>query len=188
MIYFFVTSNNINCWFMKNIYLFPFIFFSLFVQAQKDYPTPPSSTNRLFYIQHNESKNTFVYDAVFSTKEHLDEQDPVNIYRILYEASGEKKPLTAIQKKLAYGLKIKKKEKNVFLLTLVSYPSQQLILKLNAKKHPIVLTTVNGKEMTLKRVFLKKKSGTGGLSVKLDYILFHGIDKNGNSIQEKIVL
>lgn len=173
---------------MKSIYLFALIFFSIHAQAQKDYPVPPHTTNRLFYIQHNESKNTFVYDAVFSTKGNFNEEDPVNIYRILYEQKGEKKPLTGIQKKLAYGLKIKNKEKNVFLLTLVSYPSQQLILKLSTKNTPIVVTTVNGKDMVLNKVFLKKKNGTGGLSVKLDYILFHGTDKNGNSIQEKIIL
>lgn len=173
---------------MKSIYLFALILLSIHTQAQKDHPIPPSTSNRLFYIQHNESKNTFVYDAVLSTKGHFDEKDPVNIYRILYEENGEKKPLTAIQKKLAYGLKIKKKESNVFLLTLVSYPSQELILKFDAKKNPVVLTTVNGKIMILKKVFLKKKNETKGLSVKLDYILFYGIDKNGNSIQEKILL
>ncbi|WP_413531502.1 DUF4833 domain-containing protein [Empedobacter brevis] len=173
---------------MKNILiLFSFVI-SFFVQAQHGYPIPPKSENRLFYIQHNENKNTFVYDAIFSSKGVLNDENPVDIYRILYAENGEKKPLTSIQKKLAYGLEIKKAEKNVFQLTLVSYPSQKLTLKLDHQKNPIVQTTINNKLITLNRVFLKQKKGTAGISVKLDYILFYGKDKNGKSVEEKIVL
>lgn len=173
---------------MKNIlFLFAF-FFSLVIFGQDGYPIPPKSANRLFYIQHNENKNTFVYDAIFSSKGILDELNPVDIYRILYAENGEKKPLTSIQKKLAYGLDIQKIDKNVYQLTLVSFPKQKLILKLDADKNPIVQTTINDKLITLNRVFLKQKKGTAGLSVKLEHILFYGKDKNGKSIHEKIVL
>lgn len=173
---------------MKNILTFFSIFVSLLVVAQEGYPTPSKSENRLFYIQHNENKNTFVYDAMFSSKGVLDELNPVDIYRILYAENGEKKPLTSIQKKLAYGLEVKKIEKNVFQLALVSFPKQKLTLKLDAEKNPIVQTTVNNKLITLSRVFLKQKKGTAGLSVKLEHILFYGKDKNGKSVHEKIVL
>lgn len=177
-----------NYQYMKQYFLFFALFFSFILNAQDGYPVPPKSANRLFYIQHNENKNTFVYDAVFSSKDILDANNPVDIYRILYAENGEKKSLTAIQKKLAYGLDIEKVEKNVYHLTLVSYPKQKLILKLDAHKNPIVETTVNNKLITLNRVFLKQKKGTTGISVKLDYILFYGKDKNGKSIHEKIVL
>lgn len=173
---------------MKNFLIFFSILFSYVVNAQQGYPVPPKAENRLFYIQHNENKNTFVYDAVFSGKGTLDMDNPVDIYRILYAENGEKKPLTSIQKKLAYGLDIKKVEKNIYHLTLVSYPSQKLTLKLDSHKNPIVQTTVNNKLITLNRVFLKQKKGTAGISVKLDYILFYGKDKNGKSVEEKIVL
>ncbi|MFV0184342.1 DUF4833 domain-containing protein [Empedobacter falsenii] len=173
---------------MKNVFTLFYFFFSVVLFAQEGYPTPPKSVNRLFYIQHNDNKNTFVYDALFSSKGILDANNPVDIYRILYAEDGSKKPLTSIQKKLAYGLDIKKIEKNVFQLTLVSYPTQKLTLKLDSQKNPIVQTTVNNKLITLNRVFLKQKKGTAGLSVKLEYILFYGKDKNGKSIQEKIVL
>lgn len=173
---------------MKYFFYTYFLLFSFVAKAQEGYPTPPKSENRLFYIQHNENKNTFVYDAVFSGNGMLKDSDPVDIYRILYAENGEKKPLTSIQKKLAYGLNVKKVEKNVYELTLVSYPNQKLILKLNSSHKPVVQTTVNNKLMTLNRVFLKQKKGTTGISVKLDYIMFYGKDKNGKSVQEKIAL
>ncbi|HAD79149.1 DUF4833 domain-containing protein [Empedobacter falsenii] len=173
---------------MKNLLIICSILFSFVVNAQQGYPVPPKSENRLFYIQHNDNKNTFVYDALFSSKGILDDDNPVDIYRILYAEDGSKKPLTSIQKKLAYGLDIKKIEKNVFQLTLVSYPTQKLTLKLDSQKNPIVQTTVNNKLIILNRVFLKQKKGTAGISVKLDYILFYGKDKNGKSVEEKIVL
>ncbi|WP_282629903.1 DUF4833 domain-containing protein [Empedobacter sedimenti] len=173
---------------MKYFFYTYFLLFSFIVNAQEGYPVPPKSENRLFYIQHNENKNTFVYDAVFASKGVLDDSDPVDIYRILYAENGEKKPLSSIQRKLAYGLNVKKIEKNVYELTLVSYPNQKLTLKLNSSHKPIVQTTVNNKLMTLNRVFLKQKKGTTGISVKLDYIMFYGKDKNGKSVQEKIAL
>ena len=106
----------------------------------------------------------------------------------MYDEDGQKKPLNPIQKKLAYGLEIKKIEKNVYQLTLVSYPSQKLTLKLDENKKPIVQTTLNNKLITLNRVFLKQKKGTSGISVKLDYMLFYGKDKHGKSVHEKVVL
>lgn len=173
---------------MKNLVILFLFLFSILVSAQEGYPVPPKSANRLFYIQHNENKNTFVYDAIFSDKGQLDKDNPVDIYRILYAENGEKKPLSSIQRKLAYGLYVDKIDKNVYHLTLVSYPSQKLVLKLDAKNNPIVQTTVNNKLMTLNRVFLKQKKGTAGISVKLDYIMFYGKDKSGKSIHEKVIL
>lgn len=172
-----------------NYFLFIYLLlFSFIAKAQEGYPTPPKSENRLFYIQHNENKNTFVYDAIFAAKGVLDDDNPVDIYRILYDEDGQKKPLNPLQKKLAYGLEIKKIEKNVYQLTLVSYPSQKLTLKLDENKKPIVQTTLNNKLITLNRVFLKQKKGTSGISVKLDYMLFYGKDKHGKSVLEKVVL
>ena len=169
-----------------------FFIYSFFLSgqifAQHGYPVPQKTANHLFYIQHSENKNTFVYDAIFANQGVLNDSDPVDIYRILYAENGEKKPLTSIQKKLAYGLNVKKVEKNVYELTLVSYPNQKLILKLNSSHKPVVQTTVNNKLMTLNRVFLKQKKGTTGISVKLDYMMFYGKDKNGKSVQEKIAL
>ena len=173
---------------MKYFLFIYLLLFSFIVKAQEGYPAPPKSENRLFYIQHNENKNTFVYDAIFAAKGVLDDVNPVDIYRILYDEDGQKKPLNPIQKKLAYGLEIKKIEKNVYQLTLVSYPSQKLTLKLDENKKPIVQTTLNNKLITLNRVFLKQKKGTSGISVKLDYMLFYGKDKHGKSVHEKVVL
>lgn len=168
------------------VYCFILVLSSI-VNAQKNYPIPPKSNNQLFYIQHNENKNTYVYDAVFLNKGVLDNENPVDIYRILYAENGEKKPLTAIQKKLAYGLIIKNVKKNEFQLSLVSYPEQKLILKLDSHQNPFVETVINHKTIKLSRVFLKQKKGTSGLSVKLEYILFYGLDSKGNMIEEKII-
>lgn len=156
--------------------------------AQHGYPVPQKTANHLFYIQHSENKNTFVYDAIFANQGILNDSDPVDIYRILYAEEGQKKPLTLTQQKFAYGLKISKIDKNIFQLHLVSYPAQKLTLKLNSNKNPIVQTKLNNKTITLNRVFLKQKDGTSGLSTKIEYMIFYGKDSNGKSVQEKLVL
>ena len=61
---------------MKNLLIICSILFSFVVNAQQGYPVPPKSENRLFYIQHNDNKNTFVYDALFSSKGILDDDNP----------------------------------------------------------------------------------------------------------------
>ena len=81
---------------MKYFLFIYLLLFSFIVKAQEGYPAPPKSENRLFYIQHNENKNTFVYDAIFAAKGVLDDDNPVDIYRILYDEDGQKKPLNPI--------------------------------------------------------------------------------------------
>ena len=96
---------------MKNLLIICSILFSFLVNAQQGYPVPPKSENRLFYIQHNDNRNTFVYDALFSSKGILDANNPVDIYRILYAEDGSKKPLTSIQKKISLRIRDHKKGK-----------------------------------------------------------------------------
>lgn len=169
-------------------WFFCLLFFSsIYIYAQEGYPIPPFKYNTLFYIQHSEGHNTYVYEANMIDKQHLNANIPINNYRILYDKGGEIKPLTSIQQKFAYGIISKNLENNIVEFEIVSYKNQPLYLKVDKAGKPYVETTLNGHKFNLHRIFIKQKEGTSGLGTRVDYLLFYGIDHKGNKVREKLV-
>ncbi|WP_177229100.1 DUF4833 domain-containing protein [Pustulibacterium marinum] len=154
------------------------------MKAQDGYPVPPKNGLHLFYIQHSDNKNTYVYDARMDGN-NLDADDPVEEYRILYSDKGETKPLTTLQRKFAYGLKIVSESRNNYVMHLTASKELELHLILY-KSHPKVYTTINNHKLFITRIFIKLKEGTSGLGAKMDYVLFEGFDYNtGKAASEK---
>lgn len=153
--------------------------------AQQGYPVPASDEKRLFYIQHSDNHNTFVYNAnlkngAFATDE------PLDIYKIAYTEGGEKVPLNSIQKALAFGMKTTELSVNFYEMELAASKKVKFYLMLDKAGKPKVYTTVNGKKMFLDRIFLKLKEGSIGMGINLDYALFIGKDfSTGQNLNEK---
>ena len=166
----------------ENRYLsFDFFFFTILTSfGQENYPIPPKSENRLFYIQHSNNHNTFVYDAIFSGS-NFDLKKPVNSYRIVYTDGGVKKPLTEIQKKMAYGLDIKKTGNNIFEMYLAVSKDVKLVLFLNEKGQPKVWTIINNKKIILSRIFVQIKKGSSSLKPAVENVIFEGTDFTSGS-------
>lgn len=165
-----------------------FLFFaSSYTFAQDGYPKPPFKSNTLFYIQHSEGHNTYVYEANIIDKQHFNARNPVNNYRILYDKGGEIKPLTGIQQKFAYGIITKELGNNIVEFEIVSYKNQPLYLKLDNAGKPYVETTLNGHRFNLHRIFIKQKEGTSGLGTQVEYLIFYGTDHKGTKVQEKLI-
>jgi hypothetical protein len=80
--------------------------------------TQNHKTARLFYIQHSDNHNTYVYDANIKAG-IIDSSQPINAYRIVYTKNGIK-PLSRLQKKLAYGMILLDSKPNLFKLRLAS--------------------------------------------------------------------
>jgi len=156
-----------------------------FVTPQQEYPVPPAAPGHLFYIQHSNNHNTFVYDANFTSPKKLDDKEPVKVYRITYTKGGIKEELNPMQRKLAYGIDFKKTGTNAFDCTLAAYPAKKLSLKLHADGKPYVTVTVNGKNIVLKKMFLLvNKTGTSVI-----HIDFYGKDSaTGKEIKERFII
>lgn len=169
------------------------VFFSIFIlcvqwlYGQDNYPVPTEKKDLLFYIQHNRGKNTFVYSLRRNKNKAIDLQEPVQVYRQLFDNDGEIRGLTAMQKNFAYGINQKKMPNGAYELSIVSIPSQKLYLHLPRVGLPYVSSTINGKQMRVDRIFIQIKDGTSGLGTKLDYIQFYGTIKN-QAVQQKLVL
>ncbi len=154
-------------------------------KKQMSYPVPPDSPVRLFYIQHSRNTNTYVYDANLKGKS-FDTAEPVNVYRIMYAEDGKKAPLTAIQRKLAYGLSAKALGNNKYECNLAALPSKKLMLRLDSHGKPQVTVNCNGQDMVLTKLFIKNANDANPLKTEVQYIDFTGRHpKTGIEIKER---
>lgn len=168
---------------MKRLVLLFTLCLALHLQAQKGYPAPPETASRLFYIQHSNNHNTFVYDANMVGKK-LNTTNPVDVYRITYTKgkAGLKEELSALQRKMAYGIEVAASEATSCMFTLAAYPAKKIFVRLEKDGDPYAIVNVNGKNIVLKKLFLSvNKTGTGVL-----YIDFHGHDAStGKEVVER---
>jgi len=173
---------------MKNLYLLLLI--SITTQAQKTqkpHPIPEKSQNHLFYIQHSQNHNTFVYEANIANKK-INPDEPIKIHRIAYTKGGVKEELTKMQRNLAYGIEFKKIKENQYEFSLVSYPEKKLYLEISEKGKPQVKTTINGKKIILQKMFLTMQKGAT-IKPKIEYIDFHGTDlDSGRQTTERLYI
>lgn len=170
---------------MKTVLLALSSFVSLAVcPVQDGYPTPPDCPTRLFYIQHTNSHNAFVYDANLKGKTFHDTQ-PINVYRLNFEKGGIKQELTSMQRRMAYGVEVNKTGSNTFDFTLAAYPHKKMKLCLGTGADPAVHVNINKKTIRLRKMFLYcNKLGTSVSSIN-----FYGKDvSTGKEIVENFAI
>ena len=166
---------------MKKALLFLFVLVSSLSWAQASYPTPPQSANRLFYIQHSDNTNTYVYD--FNAK---NEAEPIAIHRILYAEDGSTKELTPLQRKMAYGVTVKKLAPQRYSFTLAATKNQLFYLEW-VKAKPQVFTTIENQKLRVTRLFVEMTGQEGNFISKPKAIRFEGTDaKTGKRVVKTI--
>ncbi len=170
------------------LFIAPIFIIVKMVYGQQGYPVPTHTKNLLFYIQHDRGQNTYIYKANLNKTRSFVENNPVVVYRQLFDENGEVKPLTKIQKLFAYGIKHTLLAPANYQSHIVSLPDQKIKISLDSNNRPIAETCVNDTKMILERIFIKQTDGTSGLGTKLDYIIFYGKDKNGSPIKETLHL
>nr|WP_322624294.1 DUF4833 domain-containing protein [uncultured Flavobacterium sp.] len=172
---------------MKQILGVFFALFPVLLLAQQGYPTPPDARHRLFYIQHSNNHNTFVYDANVTAQSKLDADDPIDVYRLTYEKSknGIREELTQVQRKMAYGVEINSADATLCEFTLAAYPAKKLVLRLGKDGKPYVTANVNGKNIIVKRLYLQM----GKLRTNVLHIDFYGKDiATGKEVSERLMI
>jgi hypothetical protein len=165
-------------------------FFLMFIclssgYSQNDYPEPAKTPTRLFYIQHSDNHNTYVYDANIKAG-IIDSSQPINSYRIVYTQNGIKKPLSRIQKKFAYGMILLDSKPNLFKLRLASKKKIFFYLNYDENEGARIYVTVNKHKMYLDKMSIQLKNGIFGINLGFEYVLFYGKDYySGKPVIEK---
>lgn len=134
---------------------------SVFKEADT-FPVPKMYEGLLFYLQRTPNTNTVMYELNIDKSTGLiDEDEPVHVYWIRYTEKGNpKKELNFIQRKYAYGLKVKKLSSTQWELKFVATSKRILYLKKAEDGKYYVFATVNNSNTVLKRVYLKIDGGT----------------------------
>jgi len=177
----------------KSLLKTPFIFIMLLstisqVIGQENYPIPKETPTRLFYIQHSNNFNTYVYDANI-VNGSIVKESPIKEYRIVYTEGGEIKPLTGLQKRMAYGLTTSYISPNFYEMYLAVNKKTPFYLTLNSNLEPKVYITVNNRKMYISNIFVKLKDSFSLIYVEADYIIFKGTDFNTQKkVTEKYIM
>jgi hypothetical protein len=142
-----------------------------------DYPVPPETDSRLFYLQRSTNANTVVYDASLLPNGNLNPKRPVEAYWLRYASHGERKALNFIQRKFAYGLNFEKIKENTYKIFLKAYSGREIKVSIDSQGRPIAVIRINKQLAKLKRVYIDV-SGSG-LWTTVNYI-----DLLGNSLKD----
>lgn len=151
------------------------------------FPNPGKIENMLFYLQRDPNINTLIYTVNITKTGDINKEKPISIYWIRYTEKGERKELGYVQRKFAYGLITKELNKNKFELRFASYKSLPIYLsQTNSEKKYQVTVTVNGKTISISRLFVRIDGGSFWLP-NVKYALVEGVDlATGKNLTEKI--
>ncbi|MFD2580898.1 DUF4833 domain-containing protein [Pedobacter vanadiisoli] len=125
------------------------------------FPTPKDISNQLFYLQRDPNTNTIICQLNVDKHGVVNKDQPVNVFWMRYGDKGEKKELSYIQRKFAYGIISKNLGNDQFELRFTSHKKLPMYLnKSAADKKYHVFATINNKKMQIERIFLRIEGGT----------------------------
>jgi hypothetical protein len=129
----------------------------------------------LFKIGRSRDTNEIIYSINFDQTGQPDKTDPIEIHWIKRTNNNKVEPLTWIQKKYAYGIKIINdliKEDEIYF-QLVSYDKRTFILKKNEEDCYKVYTVSGNKEIEVSRIFVQIDGGSFWLPI-ISRVELHG--------------
>ena len=151
------------------------------------YPVPLGNTKQLFYLQRTENMNTLIYE-LNEANGVLDTENPIHIFWILYAKEKQHEELSEMEKKFAYGIKIKLAVNESYQFTLVAYSKINLQLKKGADEKYHVYVTPTKQQLILNKVYIQVKEGGFKIEPDVEYIEFTGTDAvNGKETTERVI-
>lgn len=150
-----------------------------------NYPKPPLTADRLFYVQRTPNSNTIVYDINMDKNGKPDADEPVKVYWIKYNERAQVEDLNFIQRKFAYGLNYKALGNDSYDIRFVSYKKFPLtLMKANDGKYHI-FALISKKQAILNHIFVKIEGGSFWLP-NVAYVQVEGTDpKTGREMVER---
>ena len=135
---------------------------------------------RLFHFERSTNRNYICYDVNLKDGK-LNLKEPVHPYWIRAEEGGEKKELSFLQFKFAFGYKVESTKANEATIHLSPYKNLPIrICKRNGKW--VALVKMEGQEMVVSKFFAQMK----GESLTCLYVDVTGTTANGNTVTKRI--
>jgi len=125
-----------------------------------NYPKPPLTAERLFFVQRTPNSNTIVYDLNIDNKGIIDADEPVKVYWIKYNERGQKEDLNFIQRKFAYGLNFRAIGNGGYDIRFVSYKKFPMTLLRGTDGKYHIFAFISHKQAILKSIFVMIDGGS----------------------------
>ena len=156
-----------------------FVFVSMAIQAAE------LERNPLFKIERNKNANIVQYDAQLEDDGRLHHNKPVVAYWVRLAHGGEIKELSWIQRRFAYGFKARVDREAVSAeLEMVADIGRPIMVMKHEGRYRAT-TRMADAECVIGTIFIH--SSGGGLSTKVNYTEFHGVDVvSGETCYEKL--
>lgn len=142
----------------------------------------------LFKIGRSRDANEIVYDINIDKNGEPVRSDPINIYWVKKTNNNKVEPLTWIQKRFAYGLKILDPENsNEWHFHFVSYSKQIFSLRQADSNQYKVFATIKNTELEVNRIFVQIDGGSFWVPT-ISYVKLIGIEhQTGEEITLSII-
>ncbi len=129
--------------------------------ARPNFPVPTGVANQLFYLQRDPNANTIVGQLNLNEAGRLNEKEPVHVFWLRYAEQGQRKELSFIQRKFAYGLRATRQGPDSYELRFVSTDKLRLyLMKASPDNAYHVYATIANKQAVLERIFVRIDGGT----------------------------
>ena len=156
--------------------------------AHADYPLPPPSDKRLFFLQRSSNANTVVYDARLGVDGGLDPERPVEVYWLRYNTSGERRALSFLERHFAYGVTSRPDPtwKGVYLARVAALEGRRFRVALDQTGRPRAELDIAERPARLQLVYVAL-DGKGAFA-EVRHVDLHGEDLgSGAPVHERIV-
>lgn len=126
----------------------------------------------LFHIERNKNANIVQYDARLTKSGLLDRKEPVVAYWIRHAEQGQMKKLSWLQRKFAYGFKVKlDSEQNTAILDMAVDLGRTILVRRDGQDYRAI-TDINGETSYVDKVFIHARGK--GLTTRVNYIEWYG--------------
>lgn len=122
------------------------------------YPVP-SDPGMVFYMQRSENPNTVVYAARFDAAGALDRKDPISAFWRRFNAQGEKKKLSMLERRLAYGVQTEPRPGGGFDVRFRAVPQIPFVLEERAPGQAVLTFAPDGQPVDVTHGYVTLDSG-----------------------------
>ena len=151
-----------------------------------DYPTPSDNGNLLFYIQRNHNKNTVLYDINYLADGSINSHDPMHVFWLRYDDSGEAKELNYMQDALVYGYHAESINHESYSFRFVASKEKQFYIAKMPSGRYRTLTKINGEMSILSNIYVYAEDF--GVFPIIKSVEFFGKTMDGlNTVYEKVL-
>jgi hypothetical protein len=127
-------------------------------------------------IERSRDKNYIVYDVNVDKGGNLNPEKPLEIYWVKENKQNKKEPLTWIQNKYAYGIKIIDQNPECVVFQFAPYDKKNFVIRKSAGGNYAVFSDFGGSQVQVTHIFIQIDGGTFWFP-KIPKIDIHCIDQ-----------